>query len=768
MIERGVTWSVDSDLRQDWAAARWTAGGLGQAQVASFAPRAEEMRNMTRCNRRKFLGSMAAAAGAAGAAAAFHHSVRRAFADAPRRRAGTIEDVGHVVILMQENRSFDHYFGTLAGVRGFGDRFPIPVRDAPGITRKNVWYQSTGSAAGVPAVLAPFRLDTNQTFAYMRVKGTPHTWPDAQHAWADGRIHEWPRHKKSHSLGYFTRADLPFQFALAEAFTICDAYYSSFQGGTNPNRLFLWTGSNDPLQGGGGPAITSDYDKLEHEPAGGYTWTTYPERLQGAGITWQIYQNLADNYTDNPLAGFRRYRDSVHGVPGSLVALKERGLSTRDLDKLKEDVAQGTLPQVSWIIATAEGSEHPEPSSPVQGADYTARVLDALTSNSEVWSRTVLFVNFDENDGFFDHVPPPAPPSIVSGGSGGLPALAGDSTVDTVGEYHEFLSPNVDDEGRALHGKLYGLGPRVPMYVISPWSAGGWVNSEVFDHTSVIRFLERRFGVYEPNISPWRRAVCGDLTSAFDFSHPTDAGIIGRLPNTTAAAERARALPNTPPPPPPELPQLPVQELGTRPSRALPYELHVHAEHKPQHRQLELTFVNTGRAGAVFQVYDRKHLEREPRRYTVEAGRHLVGVWDLADDAGGYALWVLGPNGFHRGFTGTVGRATDHSFVLPEVRVLYHPARGWLGVRLRNDGTNNCTFRFESNAYSSYSGTALVRPQKQRNRSWSLHSSAFWYDITVKVDELPGYSRRFAGRVETGRHGISDPAMGGLARGDQA
>ena len=191
-----------------------------------------------------------------------------------------------------------------------------------------------------------------------------------------------------------------------------------------------------------------------------------------------MYENLADNFTDNPLAGFKVFRDAFSALPGYSQSLKDRGVSTRDLDLLKADVLANKLPQVSFIVATAEGSEHPGPSSPAQGADYTAKVLDALTANPEVWSKTVLFLNFDENDGFFDHVPPPSAPSYTTYDADPAKAvLAGASTVNTNGEYHEIIlsyqtNPN---EPLALH-RPYGLGPRVPMYVISPWSKGGWVN----------------------------------------------------------------------------------------------------------------------------------------------------------------------------------------------------------------------------------------------------------------------------------------------------
>ncbi|HEY0480692.1 MAG TPA: phospholipase C, phosphocholine-specific [Kofleriaceae bacterium] len=710
-------------------------------------------------NRRDFL-RQALSATVAGTTLAFPPVIRRALAIPANHRTRTIRDVEHVVILMQENRSFDHYFGTLNGVRGFGDRFPIPVPDAPAIAGKTVWFQSGGGTAS--GVVAPFRLDTREQFAVMRVTGTPHTWPNAQAAWDDGRLHQWPLFKTDRSMGYFTRDDIPFQFAMAEAFTLCDAYHCSFHGGTNPNRLFQWSGTNDPRGTGNGPAMTNDFDNLDHDPGGGYTWVTYAERLQEAGIRWQVYQNMADNFTDNPMAGFRRYRDAVSGLPGSLAALRDRGLSTRDLDLLADDVMHDRLPAVSWIVATEDGSEHPDPSSPAQGAAYTARVLEALTANPAVWSKTVLFVNFDENDGFFDHVPPPAPPSIVSTGPTGI---AGGSTVDTAGEYHEVLPPGIDVTRCLPLGKPYGLGPRVPMYVISPWSKGGWVSSEVFDHTSVLRFLERRFGVAEPNISAWRRAVCGDLTSAFDFSDPDSRRFLDELPDPTPLAAAARALPGTTTPATPSLPALPVQEESARPSRALPYELHVAAAVRPRSAQgphIELAFGNTGTAGAVFHVYDRKHLDRAPRRFTVEAGKRLADVWELGGDGGDYDLWLIAPGGFHRHFT---GRATPRA-AAPEVELAY--ARGDLLITLRNAGVEPVELVLAPNAYTREDHRVVVPAGQERVRPWSLERSARWYDVSVTARGLPGFLRRFAGRVETGRDSLSDPAMGGRARGDQA
>lgn len=721
-------------------------------------------------DRRSFLRTVASATGATAVLSTFPPVIQKALAIEAHRRTGTIEDVEHIVILTQENRSFDHYFGTLNGVRGFADRFPIPVADTNGITGKNIWVQpaANGTQPG-PAAIAPFPLKTTQTFAHMRVAGTPHSWTDAQAAWDHGRMNNWPKAKKNHSMGYFTQADIPFQFAMANAFTLCDAYHCATQTGTNTNRLFLWSGTNDPLRQGNGPSTDNSHDWFNENPADDYTWTTYPERLQDAGITWQVYQNMADNFTDNSLAGFRPYRDAWYNRPGYSAELKARGISTRDLDKLKEDVLANKLPQVSWIVATAEGSEHPGPSSPAQGADYTAKVLEALTSNPDVWSRTVLFINFDENDGFFDHVPPPAVPSYVTWSADPAKAvLAGASTVDTTGEYNEILNGS---SATYLH-RAYGLGPRVPMYVLSPWSKGGWVNSQVADHTSVVRFIEKRFGVQEPNISAWRRAVCGDLTSAFNFEDPNDTAFFAQLPATLALANKARALPSTTTPPTPATITLPVQASGVRPARALPYELHATARITPNTKvlggtQVELIFGNTGEAAAVFHVYDRLKLSEIPRRYTVEPGKQLSGLWTPAA-SGAYDLWVLGPNGFHRHATGNARRVAAAGQPNPEVVVTPDAANGELIIKLINSGSVACTFTLVANQYvhaAASSHTVAARSQTELRRP--LRDSAHWYDFTAKVTGQADYSRRFAGHLETGEPSVSDPAMEGVAQASQ-
>jgi phospholipase C len=684
---------------------------------------------------------------AAGAAALLPPAIARAAAIAPGVRSGDIEDIRHIVVLMQENRSFDHYFGTLPGVRGFGDRFIIPAPPLTGQKPRSAWLQP---AAGSDRPLAPFPLDTLSDFRLMRVEGTPHSWLNAHQAWDNGRMGRWPDAKHNHSLGYFRRQDIPFQFALAETFTICDAYHCAVQTGTNPNRVFQWCGNNDPFARNGGPVIGNSHDNFVENgghPAG-YTWTTYVERLQAAGVTWQVYQDMADNFTDNPLAGFDSFRRAWRGDPGSDAELRARGVSTRGLDQLRRDVLERKLPQVSFIVADAKSSEHPGPSSPAQGAAYTARVLDALTAAPEVWASTALLINFDENDGFFDHVPPPAPPAATPNGHAGASAIATD------GEYHLKPAPGEEELDRPeLRGQSYGLGPRVPLYVISPWSRGGWVDSQVYDHTSVLRLIERRFGV-SVDVTPWRRAVCGDLTSAFDFSQRDARPFVASLPATLEAAVRAAELPDTTTPPTPTEATPPVQDTGVRRSRALPYRPVVRMQVNPQTAEVNLALSCEGKA-TVLHVYDRLQLTAIPRRYTIAPGIALTGSWTATE--GAYDLWLLGSGGFHRHYAGRINALPVEAALIPGVT---DPLRATL--HLSNPRASAETVRVVPGAYPDAMPAQSLRLEagEQYEIDLRLAETAGWYDLWIIAE---GSAQRLAGRIETGLDSASDPAMGGPA-----
>src|SRR6266850_6090627 len=172
-------------------------------------------------DRREFLKLLSTAA----AASAFPASISRALAIPANHRTGSLNDVEHVVFLMQENRSFDHYFGTLRGVRGFAD--PRAVKLPSG---KSVWHQPHGTGE-----LLPFRppvANLGLTF----LPDPPHGWNDTHAAWNHGNHDQWVPNKGVTSMTYHTRKDIPFHFALADAFTICDAYHCSLMGPTDPNR----------------------------------------------------------------------------------------------------------------------------------------------------------------------------------------------------------------------------------------------------------------------------------------------------------------------------------------------------------------------------------------------------------------------------------------------------------------------------------------------------------------------------------------------------
>ena len=326
------------------------------------------------------------------------------------------------------------------------------------------------------------------------------------------------------TMGYYTREDIPLHYALADAFTICDAYYCSVLGPTYPNRLYHMTASiGDALHGG--PVLNDD----AYEGKITYSWETYPERLQRAGVSWQVYFDMEDDYALNILKYFKAYREASPSSPLYQQALRGQPFAT-----FLENLRTGNLPQVTWVLGHAKHCEHPS-YLPAAGADFIHQILQALWSNPNVWARTAFILNYDENDGQFDHVVPPAPPP------------------GTAGEF--------------VNGRSIGLGFRVPCIVASPFSRGGYVCSDTFDHTSVLRLLESRFGVEVPNLSAWRRGATGDLTSAFGFGESPRLDV-PTLPETAAYLAHVEAtLTTLPRPEVPSNQQPPVQEPGTRPRR---------------------------------------------------------------------------------------------------------------------------------------------------------------------------------------------------------
>ncbi|MGW5770690.1 phosphocholine-specific phospholipase C [Streptomyces longwoodensis] len=680
---------------------------------------------MPEVNRRRFLQL----AGATTAFTALNASIERAAALPANHRTGSIEDVEHIVVLMQENRSFDHYFGRLRGVRGFGDPRPVTRPDGT-----SVWHQSDGTKD-----VLPFRPDLDDA-GLAFIQDLPHGWNDGHAAFNGGKYDKWVPSKGSTTMAYLERRDIPFHYALADTFTICDAYHCSFIGSTDPNRYYLWTGYTGNDGKGGGPVLGND--------EAGYSWTTYPERLEEAGVSWKIYQDVGDgldaqgswgwipdayrgNYGDNSLLYFTQYQNARPGDP--LYDKARTGTDARTgegfFERLRSDVTGGRLPQISWIVAPEAFTEHPNwPAN--YGAWYIAQVIEALTADPAVWAKTALFITYDENDGFFDHLVPPFPPAS---------AAQGRSTVD--------VGPDVFTGGTGHVAGPYGLGQRVPMLVVSPWSKGGWVCSETFDHTSVIRFMERRFGVHEPNISPWRRTVCGDLTAAFDFSRGDTRPV--SLPDTDGYAPPDRLRHPDYVPTPPAHGVLPKQERGLRPARALRYVPSVDATVDAAAGKLTLTFASGPHAGAAFLVTSGNRTDG-PWSYTTGAGRTVSDTWNSAYSGGAYDLTVHGPNGFVRSFAGANGSAG--------AEVVARHVGDDVELTFTNKGTGTARLTV-TDGYRGRRTTVRVRPGDVLKRVVDLSASKRWYDLTVTSDAESTFVRRFAGHVENGRPGVSDPAI---------
>jgi phospholipase C len=691
---------------------------------------------MTPTDRRTFLKML----GVPALAAAMPIDLARAQAIPANVQSGSIKDVEHVIFLVQENRSFDHYFGTLRGVRGFNDPRAVTLPSG-----SPVWNQPNGAGE-----LLPFRPqvpDLGRTF----LPDPPHGWTDTHAAFNGGRYDAWVPNKGVQTMTHHTREDIPYQYALADAFTVCDNYHCSLMGPTDPNRYHLWTGWVGNDGAGGGPVITN--------AEAGYDWSTYPERLERNGISWKVYQDIGvgldaagfwgwtedpyiGNYGDNSLLYFHQYQNAAAGTP--LADRAKTGTNIKDLNReperlldiFREDVRHGRLPQVSWIVAPEAYSEHPN-WAPDYGSWYVSQVVDILASNPDVWSKMALFVTYDEDGGFFDHLVPPTPPQSRAEGL---------STIATTNEIYA---------GDADHpAGPYGLGVRVPMIVVSPWTRGGWVNSQLFDHTSLIRFLEARFAhqrpdLVESNITPWRRAVVGDLTTAFDFKTPNKSRRI-HLPSTDDDKPQDLVRHPDEQPVPPTQQAVPKQERGVRPARAIPYTLQVDGHADVSEGTFSIVFGNTGRAAAVFQV---RSGGETPRTYTVGSHTSVTETWPHVAD---YHLLVYGPNGFHRRFKG--GMSGNRANL--DVAATYDTPDA-LSLTIRNRGSRSVEVSV-LDAYTKRSTTLSLRPGASRTHKWSLHRAHGWYDLAVTVDGDDAFEYRYAGHLENGEESISDPLMGGL------
>ena len=817
--------------------------------------------------RREFLRKTMLLSGAAGMAT-LPPAIQKALAINPEP-GSTWQDAEHIVLLMQENRSFDHAFGTLRGVRGFNDPRAITL---PG--ENKVWIQKNS----VGETYAPFRLDIKDS-RITWMGSLPHSRESQTGARNEGRMDNWIDAKKSGeaayakmplTMGHYTREDIPFYYALADAFTVCDQHFCASLTPTDPNRLYFWTGTVRAEKTETSRAMI-DNDTIEQ----GITWSTFPELLEQNGIAWKIYQNELNieggftgeedswlaNFGDNTLEFFDqyqiklspRYRDylpkKISGLEKDIASLRERLsgtpagsseqkemesqlvakeaslLTTRQeqekwtaekyaalpaylkaihekaftvnsgdpfqheltplqyldgdtqrqlnipkgdiLHQFRSDVENGQLPTVSWLVAPENFSDHP--SAPWFGSWYLSEVMDILTSNPEVWKKTIFILTYDENDGYFDHVPPFTPPDFHNASSGKV-----STGIDT--------RPDWVTEQRDLPGPI-GLGFRVPMIIASPWSRGGWVNSQVFDHTSNIRFLENflnhKFNknLRENNITDWRRTISGDLSSVFrQYNNEKISGLPfipkdpfiesihkAKFKNVPAdyknlSAEEIRQI-NTHPANSPYFPQ---QEKGLRPACPLPYELFADGNLDSGRQNFTLSLgalqkiFGESAAGSPFIVYTRNYQGKDFREqnYAVKAGDQLDDNWQVADFTNNsYHLQVLGPNGFFREFKG--------SSVDPQVFVsLRHLPEGNAEITVHSRSQKDLLLEVSDNSYHQGSLTRKLEAGSSLVLiPYDLSPSFGWYDFSLKIIGAEHFGKRYAGRVETGKATYSDPAM---------
>ena len=454
-----------------------------------------------------------------------------------------LTDIEHVVIFIQENRSFDHYFGGYRGVRGFADQsLAFQQPDPPNTTNAPI------------GKLLPFHLASAANAACTH--DITHDWIPQHQSWNNGAMDGFVTSRLPINandavltMGYYNRTDIPFYYAVADGFTICDNYFCSVMGPTDSNRLYTMAASIDPDGKNGGPVLQT-LGALQTQGVsrntffGKLTYTTMPEQLQARGISWKVYSSPDSNilntvFSDNVLNYFKNFQDPT-------TPLYKNAFGPQFPVDFLSDALSGNLPQVSWVLASIVDSDHP-PAPSLFGEATLSGMLAALMANSAQWAKTAVFITYDENGGFFDHVAPVTAPAGTPGEYVTAPAV-----------------PDTTVEG-GISGPI-GLGFRVPMLICSPFSRGGFVSSDLFDHTSVLRFLEALFGAEVPNLSAWRRSAVGDLTSAFNFAAPDRS--IPNLPSTTSAIpaiiqQCITTLTGTPPYPVPNPQSLPTQETGS-------------------------------------------------------------------------------------------------------------------------------------------------------------------------------------------------------------
>ncbi|MEO6134930.1 MAG: phospholipase C, phosphocholine-specific [Ginsengibacter sp.] len=849
-------------------------------------------------NRREFLKKSALLSGAAAFSGSLPASIQRAFAINPLD-GSTYLDAEHVVILMQENRSFDHCFGSMRGVRGFNDPRAITLPN-----KNLVWLQSNKAGD----TYAPFHFDIKET-KITWMGDIPHNRSSQVDAYNSGKHDKWLDSKRSGNkkyadmpitLGHYSRSDLPFNYSMADAFTVCDQHFCSAMTSTWPNRLYLWGGTIRAEKSEEAKAYINN-----SIPYGEAHWKTFPERLEENDITWKVYQNdisagggfvgeeraWLSNFGCNPLEFLSQYnvrfssryvqslRDRIESLPTEIsvaekklvatasteeaykklqieiekknevledsktqlekwskenfeklsahqkniyrrafitnegdadyhrlaqVKYKEEGIERElmapkgdVLYQFRKDVDSGELPTVSWLVPSQNLSDHP--SAPWYGAWLTSEILDILTKNPEVWKKTIFILTYDENDGYFDHQPPfvaPDPKDTKTGRCSPGINVTGVEYIRSEREIQQGIS-----EKQARSGPI-GLGFRVPMIIASPWSRGGKVCSQVFDHTSSLQFLENfvnakfKKNIREENISQWRRTICGNLTAAFTkFDEKQKEAVLflerdpflEKIYNAKFKEEPTgfKKLSDA------EIAAINIdpsksgicQEPGVRPANPLPYQLHADSLLSADHKMIEIKMsaqnevFGESSSGSPFIVYapgEYISLEAEKKNeqnfeavrtwhYAVAAGESLTEQWPLnAFRNNEYHLRFYGPNGFFRELAGNVKDPQLHIHCDYErSRLLKSKLSGNVELKIMNQSADK-DFEIEiiDNAYKNKNLSKKISPSAAAVIILSTSKTFGWYDFSIRVKGNNSFMKRFAGRVETGKESFSDPFMG--------
>jgi len=449
------------------------------------------------------------------------------------------------------------------------------------------------------------------------------------------------------------------------------------------------------------------------------------------------------------------------------------------LHQFRQDVENGQLPTVSWLVAPENFSDHP--ASAWYGAWYISEVMDILTKNPDVWKKTIFILTYDENDGYFDHVPPFVAPHPTKKETG--------FTSKNIQTGVDFVTNNAQSIKDQARESSIGLGYRVPMVIASPWTRGGWVNSQVFDHTSSIQFLERllsrKFGkkIEEPNISDWRRTVCGDLTSLFRSYNDEKLASPGSLDRDEFVESIHKAQFKNPPrnykrltkkeieqinKQPQSSPFMPAQERGIRSSCALPYELYADGMLSDDKSSFEVSmkagsdFFGESSAGSPFHVYTPgkyKSHEMRNRAYAVAAGDELKDSWNINDfENGHYHLRVYGPNGFFREFSGD----KYHSLIEAKMRYEQRDNRptGNITLQITNSANQSMGIIITDNSYKAGTKAETIDAGSSKEITLDTSKAFGWYDVSIKLKDQSLFSRTYAGHVETGSASNTDPFMG--------